>query len=43
MSGEKQVEISRWFGEIDNTTYKKHPSSPSIHIFRVSNDPNQGN
>ncbi|CAK8686170.1 unnamed protein product [Clavelina lepadiformis] len=42
VDGEKQVEISKWFGEIDNATYSKHPSSPSVDIFRVSNNPSEG-
>ena len=42
MPGFRQVEISKWFGDIDNVTYFKHPASPSVDIFRVSNDPNEG-
>ncbi|XP_078481351.1 alpha-ketoglutarate-dependent sulfate ester dioxygenase-like [Ciona intestinalis] len=42
VDGHRQVEISKWFGEIDNVSYAKHPMSPNIDIFRVSNDPVQG-
>lgn len=41
ISGEKQVEISRWFGEVESTFYK-HPASPHPEIFRVSNDESEG-
>eukprot|EP00051_Salpingoeca_urceolata_P013493 m.169562 g.169562 ORF g.169562 m.169562 type:complete len:318 (-) comp17807_c1_seq8:51-1004(-) len=41
LSGERQVAISRWFGELHSTFYK-HPKSPHPDIFRVSNDPRQG-
>lgn len=39
--GERQVHISRWFGELESTFYK-HPCSPHPDVFRVSNDPAQG-
>eukprot|EP00294_Goniomonas_avonlea_P007060 CAMPEP_0114547268 /NCGR_PEP_ID=MMETSP0114-20121206/4375_1 /TAXON_ID=31324 /ORGANISM="Goniomonas sp, Strain m" /LENGTH=248 /DNA_ID=CAMNT_0001731815 /DNA_START=81 /DNA_END=823 /DNA_ORIENTATION=- len=41
ISGERQVEISRWFGEVESTFYK-HPKSPHPDIFRVSNDESEG-
>jgi taurine dioxygenase len=41
MSGDAQVEISQWFGKIDNTFYK-HATSPNTNVFRVSNDPKEG-
>lgn len=41
ISGDRHVEISRWFGEIESTFYK-HPKSPHPDIFRVSNDKNEG-
>jgi taurine dioxygenase len=41
VSGERQVAISRWFGELESTFYK-HPLSPHPDVFRVSNDPSQG-
>lgn len=41
ISGERQVEISRWFGELDSVFYK-HPRSPHPDVFRVSNDPSEG-
>jgi len=36
-----QVEISRWFGELDSTFYR-HPMSPDPDVFRVSNDNSEG-
>ncbi len=41
VSGERQVEISRWFGELESTFYK-HPHSPHPDVFRVSNDEQTG-
>lgn len=41
ISGERHVEISRWFGELESTFYK-HPKSPHPDVFRVSNDRNEG-
>lgn len=41
VSGERQVEISRWFGELDSPFYK-HPRSPHFDVFRVSNDDAEG-
>ena len=41
VSGQRQVEISRWFGPLESTFYK-HPASPDPDVFRVSNDPSQG-
>ena len=41
LSGDKQVEISTWFGELESTFYK-HPCSPHPDVFRVSNDPAHG-
>lgn len=41
ISGQRQVEISRWFGNLESTFYK-HPASPHRDVFRVSNDPSQG-
>eukprot|EP00884_Botryococcus_braunii_P003178 jgi/Botrbrau1/12861/Bobra.0188s0004.1 len=40
--GERQMEISRWFGDLDSTTFAKHPRSPHPDIFRVSNDAQEG-
>lgn len=39
--GERQVEISQWFGELDSVFYK-HPRSPHPDVFRVSNDSTEG-
>ena len=41
ISGKRQVEISRWFGELDSTFYR-HPKSPDPDVFSVSNDNNEG-
>jgi hypothetical protein len=41
LSGQRHVEISSWFGELESTFYK-HPKSPHPDVFRVSNDPNEG-
>lgn len=41
ISGQRHVEISSWFGELESTFYK-HPKSPHPDVFRVSNDPNEG-
>jgi len=41
VSGQRQVEISQWFGELESTFYK-HPESPHPDIFRVSNDAAKG-
>lgn len=41
ISGERHVEISKWFGELESTFYK-HPKSPHPDVFRVSNDKNEG-
>ena len=41
VSGERHVEISQLFGELESTFYK-HPASPHPDVFRVSNDPAQG-
>lgn len=41
ISGDRHVEISRWFGELESTFYK-HKKSPHPDVFRVSNDENEG-
>jgi len=41
ISGDRHVEISRWFGELESTFYR-HPKSPHPDVFRVSNDRNEG-
>jgi len=41
LSGKRQVEISKWFGELDSTFYR-HPRSPDPDVFRVSNDSKEG-
>lgn len=38
---EKHLEIARWFGKVESTFYR-HPKSPSQDIFRVSNDDREG-
>ena len=41
ISGQRHVEISKWFGDLESTFYK-HPKSPHPDVFRVSNDENEG-
>jgi alpha-ketoglutarate-dependent taurine dioxygenase len=41
ISGERQVEISKWFGELESTFFK-HPRSPHPDVFRVSNVSSEG-
>ena len=41
VSGQRHVEISKWFGELESTFYK-HPRSPHEDVFRVSNDEAEG-
>ena len=38
---ERQLQISKWFGNIESTFYD-HSESPHRDIFRVSNDRNEG-
>lgn len=47
VSGEKQVEISKWFGSIDGTVFEgdplfTHPKCPHPDVHRISNDPEEG-
>ncbi|XP_063962996.1 alkylsulfatase-like [Lytechinus pictus] len=41
ISGDRHVEISLWFGELESTFYK-HPKSPHPDVFRVSNVESEG-
>uniref|UniRef100_A0A0A9XNV9 Alpha-ketoglutarate-dependent sulfonate dioxygenase n=1 Tax=Lygus hesperus TaxID=30085 RepID=A0A0A9XNV9_LYGHE len=41
ISGDRHVEISKWFGDLESTFYK-HPRSPHPDVFRVSNDEEEG-
>ena len=41
VSGKRHVEISKWFGELESTFYR-HPRSPDLDVFRVSNDESEG-
>ncbi|KAK7070022.1 hypothetical protein SK128_007847 [Halocaridina rubra] len=41
VSGDRHVEIAKWFAEPDSTFYK-HPKSPHPDVFRVSNDRSEG-
>ncbi|XP_076030549.1 alpha-ketoglutarate-dependent taurine dioxygenase-like [Oratosquilla oratoria] len=41
VSGDRHVEIGKWFGEPESTFYK-HPKSPHPDVFRVSNDRTEG-
>ena len=42
LSEDRQIIVSRWFGEIDVRGYDQHPKSPSPLILRVSNDEVEG-
>lgn len=42
VSAERQVEISKWFGEIESRPFSKHPASPHPDVFRVSNVRSEG-
>ena len=42
ISGERQVEISKWFGKELDCPFYRHPSSPHPEVFRVSNDETEG-
>ncbi|XP_077981083.1 alpha-ketoglutarate-dependent taurine dioxygenase-like [Glandiceps talaboti] len=42
MAPERHVQISKWFGELESSSFYKHPKSPSLDIFRVSNDEIEG-
>lgn len=41
IGGQRQVDISKWFGELESTFYK-HPKSPHPDVFRVSNVQSEG-
>jgi len=41
ISGERQYQISAQLGELESTFYQ-HPASPHRHIFRVSNNEQEG-
>lgn len=41
VSGQRQVEISHWFGPCESTFYK-HSRAPHPDVFRVSNDKAEG-
>lgn len=41
ISGKRQVEISKWFGDLDST-FNRQPKSPNPDVFRVSNDEREG-
>ena len=41
ISGQRHVEISKWFGDLESTFYK-HPKSPHPDVFRVSNNREEG-
>lgn len=39
--GNRQIEISKWFGDLEVTFYQ-HVKSPHPQVFRISNDPEEG-
>lgn len=42
MSGERQIEITQWFGEVETAGFDLHPKAPDRRILRVSNDDDYG-
>jgi taurine dioxygenase len=38
---QRYLEIGSWFGEV-LSTFARHPKSPLLEIFRVSNDEEEG-
>jgi len=38
---EKHLEVAGWFGNVEST-FHNHPRAPSLDIFRVSNDDDEG-
>jgi alpha-ketoglutarate-dependent taurine dioxygenase len=47
VSGEKHVEISKYFGTIDRTLHEgdtifPHPKCHNADVYRISNDPEEG-
>ena len=42
LSAEKQLEITKLFGEVESAGFVQHPKSPHRNILRVSNDENEG-
>ena len=43
ITGDSQVEISKWFGEVDDVVEGyRHKNSPNSSILRVSNDAEEG-
>ena len=41
VSGKRQAEIGKWFGELD-TPFNRHPMSPDHDVLRLSNDGAEG-
>ena len=41
ITGDRHIEISKWFGKLESTFYK-HPRSPHPDVFRVSNVEEEG-
>lgn len=41
IEGKRQVQISQWFGSVISTFYR-HPKSPDLDVFRVSNVESEG-
>ncbi|XP_006818385.1 alpha-ketoglutarate-dependent taurine dioxygenase-like [Saccoglossus kowalevskii] len=42
ISPERHVRFSRWFGDLESSTFTPHPKSPLRDIYRVSNDGSEG-
>ena len=41
VSGERQAEIGKWFGEL-HSPFNRHPMSPDHDVLRLSNDAGEG-
>ena len=42
LSPERQLAITRWFGDIETAGFVQHPKCPSRELLRVANDDSEG-
>lgn len=42
LSGDVQLKVTKWFGEVDNAGFEQHPKCPFPGVLRVSNDQSEG-
>ena len=42
LAEDRQVQISRWFGDLENAGFECHAKSKSDFVLRLSNDPAEG-